>query len=98
MKTRSASDWVVHLAFGVALLAMLAMGAVSYRNVIVSSNSEQWLGHTREVLNGLEDLLFDMATVDSSSRGFALTGRESDLDPYRASASSVTRDVPTFAI
>jgi PAS domain S-box-containing protein len=92
VKTGSASDWKVRLAFGAALLAILAMGAVSYRSVVVSSDSEMWLAHTYEVVGALEGLLVDVTTIESSARGFAVTGTDSDLDPYRAGASSVAPD------
>jgi PAS domain S-box-containing protein len=82
----------VQLAFGFAILAMLIAGAVSYRSMVFSSESYRWARHSLEVSGNLEDLLFEMATIESSYRGFALTGREIDLDSYPGSVVSAEQD------
>ena len=74
----------VQLAFGSAILILLVVGAVSYRSIVMSSESNRWVWHTHQVLENLQKLVSGMATVESSDRGFALTGEESYLDLYRA--------------
>jgi PAS domain S-box-containing protein len=74
----------VQLAFGSAILILLVVGAVSYRSIVMSSESNRWVWHTHQVLENLQKLVSGMATVESSERGFALTGEESYLDLYRA--------------
>jgi diguanylate cyclase (GGDEF)-like protein/PAS domain S-box-containing protein len=85
MKTKFPLNRKVQLAFGSAILALLVVGALSYRAVVLSSESDRWLGHSHEVLANLHDLDFAMETVESSTRGFVLTGNESYLETYRAS-------------
>jgi PAS domain S-box-containing protein len=85
MKTASRLNRKVQLAFGSAILALLVAGGISYRAMLVSRESTQWVEHTREVLEDLSDLELSLATVESSTRGFVLTGNESNLEPYRAS-------------
>jgi diguanylate cyclase (GGDEF)-like protein/PAS domain S-box-containing protein len=92
MKTKFLSNRKVQLAFGSAILALLVVGAFSYRGIVLSSESDQWLRHTHEVLANLHELGFAMETVESSSREFVLTGNESYLGTYRASRLIAEQD------
>jgi PAS domain S-box-containing protein len=74
----------IQLAFGSAILTLLVVGAISYRSMVVSSESERWVQHTYEVLGNFQDLLLAMESIESSNRGFVLTGNESRLESYRA--------------
>jgi PAS domain S-box-containing protein len=75
--------------FGSAILTLLVVGAISYRAMVVSNDSERWVQHTLEVLANLQDLLSDMENIESNSRGFALTGEEWRLVSYRANVKSL---------
>jgi CHASE3 domain sensor protein len=88
VKTVFLLHWKVQLAFGSAIVALFAVGVISYRAMAVSSESDLWVGHTHEVLENLKDLLFSMESVESSYRGFVLTGQESYLPSYQAGVSS----------
>jgi diguanylate cyclase (GGDEF)-like protein/PAS domain S-box-containing protein len=72
----------VELVFGSAVVTLLLAGGISYRAIAVSSESDRWVRHTHEVLETLEDLLSTMRSIESSDRGFALTGNESYLESY----------------
>src|SRR5271155_956023 len=82
MKTKFLLGRNVQLAFGSAILTLLVVGAISYRGMVVSSESDRWVRHTHEVLENLQDLRSAMDSVESSYRGFALTGNESCLESY----------------
>jgi PAS domain S-box-containing protein len=88
MKTKSLLNRGVHLALGAAILASFVVGAISYRSMAASTESDRWVRHTHEVLEKLQNLLAAMQSMESSYRGFALTGKESYLDSYRASIAS----------
>jgi PAS domain S-box-containing protein len=90
--SRSRLNRRVQGAFGAAILALLAVGAISYRGVIVSGESRQWVNHTHEVLERLQDLRLSVAEIEASYRGFALTGDESFLESYRTSAARAEHD------
>ena len=74
------------LAFGAALLTLLIVGGVSYRFMVGSNEDDQWVQRTRETLGSLESLLSAQPGIDSSIRGFALSGDETYLESYRAAA------------
>jgi PAS domain S-box-containing protein len=96
MKTKAASDYRVQLALGCAILVLFVVGAISYRSIVVSSESDGWVRHTDEVLDQLHDLQFAMQNVESSYRGFVLTGQEPYVEAYRASIASATQAETTI--
>jgi PAS domain S-box-containing protein len=92
MKTAFQLNRKVQLAFASAILTLLLVGAVSYCSIIASSESDRWVRHSHEVLASLQDLLFAMRSIESSSRGYVLTGKETYLQSCRASILSARQD------
>jgi PAS domain S-box-containing protein len=95
MKTKSPVNRKVQLAFGSAILALLMVGAISYRGMVISNESDRWVRHTHEVLESLQNLLFAIQGVESSYRGFALTGNDFYIESYRASILGTEQDETT---
>ncbi len=96
MKTTPRLNRSVQFAFGSAILTLLVVGAGSYRGIVASSESDRWVRHTHEVLESLADLLNATRSIESSSRGFVLTGRKSYLESYRASITGEEQDQLTI--
>src|SRR5277367_4601232 len=96
MKISSPLNWKLQLAFGSAALSLLVVGAISYRGMAVSGESERWVGHTHEVLENLQDLVSTTENMEASCRGFVLTGDESYLESYRATVPRATQDGRTI--
>jgi len=86
----------VRLAFGFAMLTLLLMGSLSYRWMLVSDESDRWVRHTHEVLANIQDLALAMECIESASRQFSLTGKDTDLENYRASIARVALDQATI--
>jgi PAS domain S-box-containing protein len=80
--TRQLMNRKVQFAFGVAISALLVVGLISYRGMVVSSESQLWVQHTQRVLNQLTNLLLSIENIESSYSSFALTGAESNLKSY----------------
>jgi PAS domain S-box-containing protein len=91
-KMKSFLSRKVRLAFGFAMLTLLLMGLVSYRWMVVSDDSDRWVRHTHEVMENIQDLALAMESIESETRGFVLTGMESDLAAYRTNVARVARD------
>jgi PAS domain S-box-containing protein len=89
MMNKSLLNRKVQLAFASAILILLAVGAISHRGMAVSGESDRLVRHTHEVIENLQDLLLAMEGIESSDRGFVLTGKESYLEPYRANVLGV---------
>ncbi|MGA2987953.1 MAG: PAS domain S-box protein, partial [Terriglobia bacterium] len=96
MKTKSVVNRKVQIAFGSAILIMLVVGAISYRAIVVSSDIDQWVRHTHEVLENLQDLRIAMESIESGYRGYILTGAESHLQYYRAGILTAKQDEATL--
>jgi PAS domain S-box-containing protein len=89
---KSLALWKMRLAFGFAMLTLLLMGSFSYRWMLISDESDRWVRHTQEVLTNIKDLALAIESIESASRGFVLTGEESDLEAYRANVARVAQD------
>jgi PAS domain S-box-containing protein len=92
METKSLVNRKLQFAIGSAALALFVVGAVSYRSLAVSTESDLWVRHTDQVLENLQDLLASMQTVESNARGYLLTGDDSFLDLYRAGKAKAKKD------
>jgi PAS domain S-box-containing protein len=84
MKSKLSLKHKIPLTFGAAVLMLLIVGTISYRGMAVSDESDRSVRHTREVIENLQDLAAAMETVESSYRGFVITGDENSLQAYRA--------------
>jgi PAS domain S-box-containing protein len=74
------------------MFALLVAGAASYRWMAMSDESNRWVKHTQQVLENLNGLLFSLESVESSARGFVLTGNESYLTAYDTNLSNARQD------
>ena len=97
MKTKSHWNWKVQLGFGSALLISLFVGAVSYRSILASGESDQSVQHTHKVFETLQDLLLSVKSIESSARGFVLSGNESYLESLHAQMLRAEEDEATVA-
>ena len=77
------------VAFGSAVVILIAVGAFAYRSLVLVTESGRWVRHSHEVLENLQELRYALQSIESSTRGFALTGEDSYLRSHRATVSSV---------
>jgi PAS domain S-box-containing protein len=96
MTTKSVLNRRVQFAFACAVLTLMAVGAISYQGMIVSANSDRWVRHTDDVLENLQRLLSTIRNVESSYRGFVLTGKEPYANSYHVSVANVQLDIATI--
>ncbi|WP_152246603.1 methyl-accepting chemotaxis protein [Janthinobacterium aquaticum] len=71
----------LYMAFGavIALLAILVLSAQA--NFASLDEASRWNVHTYEVLGEAASLQENLIDIETGERGFALTGKESSLDP-----------------
>jgi PAS domain S-box-containing protein len=82
----------LQLGFGVAILTLLGAAVISYRALVSSNQSQVWVRHTDQVLEELPELLLASQNIESSSRGFALTGDNSYIESFEG---NILREVQT---
>jgi diguanylate cyclase (GGDEF)-like protein/PAS domain S-box-containing protein len=92
MIRKAALKQKVRLAFGAVILTLLLAGAMSYRAIAVSSESDLWVRHTHVILQSLQNLLVAMDNIQADSRAFVESGSESELAAYQASKSRIEEE------
>ena len=80
------------LALGASLVTVFAFGAISHRWVVASTESSRWVEHSHKVIESINELVFTMERIESSSRGFVLTGNAGYLQSYNALTSTIKQD------
>jgi methyl-accepting chemotaxis protein len=75
--------------FGLALVMLATVGAVSYDSTSKLIDSAGWVQHTHEVLNGLDEVLSGMKDAETGQRGYVITGEVRYLEPYRGARDVV---------
>src|SRR6202035_2573546 len=83
MKSSCVWNRKVQLGFGAAILTLLGSGVISYRALVVSNQSQGWVRHTHQVLEELQEVLSANQNIESSSRGFVLTGDKSYIKSFK---------------
>lgn len=79
---RFRSEALVPAGFGLALLLLLAVGTVAYRSIAALESDARGVEHALQTLAALEALGSALASVETSQRGFVITGDDSYLDEY----------------
>lgn len=75
--------------FGLALVALMVVGAVSFNSTAKLIDSADWVRHTHEVLGGLDDVLSGMKDAETGQRGYVITGETRYLTPYQGARELV---------
>ncbi|MEJ0000258.1 MAG: CHASE3 domain-containing protein [Verrucomicrobiota bacterium] len=75
--------------FALALIALLFVGFISYRNSTALIDSATTVAHTHRVLESLELLLSTLKDAETGQRGYVITGQDSYLEPFNAASRQV---------
>jgi len=79
-------------AFASAAL-VLVVAALAFAGMRAYQYADAWVTHTARVEQALDQLLSALRDAETSSRGFALTGLESYLEPLTVGTSRGTREI-----
>jgi CHASE3 domain sensor protein len=96
LRGRSLSSQNVQLAFASAMTVLLVTAGLAYRSSVQAVENDRWVRHTHEVVETLQDLAFSMRTIESSARGFVVTGDDSYLGDYHFSILRAAQDQELF--
>ncbi len=72
----------IPLIFVFALLLLVLIGGATYYSMIRTQESLGWESHTQEVLLRMEKLQSSLVDVETSARGFVLSGQETFMEPF----------------
>jgi len=76
-----------------AILSLVAVGAISRRSGEQLQEATRAVTHTREVLEKLGDITARLSEVESAARSFAISGKQSHLSPFYTAAKAVPPQV-----
>ena len=79
--------------FGIALLILLVLSLIAYRNIHLAFDTSRGVAHTHEVLADLEKCLSLLTDAETGQRGYIITGDEHYLKPYQAAVARISQDL-----
>jgi methyl-accepting chemotaxis protein len=79
--------------FGLALVVFAIVGAVAYRSTTELVEASDLRRQTYEVLRRLADIEALSLDTQNSVRGYAITGDDRDLEPYRSALRNIDKDI-----
>jgi methyl-accepting chemotaxis protein len=74
----------MHLGFGVVVALLILLVSLSYANFSRLHAAGNVNVHTYQVLSEVDAALMSLVDVETGERGFALTGKDTSLEPYNA--------------
>ncbi|MDB6111894.1 MAG: two-component system sensor histidine kinase/response regulator, partial [Pedosphaera sp.] len=86
----------IAMGFALALVALVTVSLVSYRNITALNADARLVTHTVEVLQGLESTYAAVVEAQSSARGFEFLMEASFHDAFKAAAMDIRHHVQTL--
>jgi methyl-accepting chemotaxis protein len=77
-------------SFGLAVVIMLAVGALSYRGTTGLVRTAGWVSHSHLVLEELNAIGSGLKDAETGQRGYLITGEDRYLEPYNNSRQKVS--------
>jgi CHASE3 domain sensor protein len=81
------------LWFGLAALALALLGVLTLQSHQRTTTTTNWVAHTYEVINRLDNTLSSAQDLETGQRGYVLTGRSEYLEPYRHAQPAIAQNV-----
>jgi diguanylate cyclase (GGDEF)-like protein len=88
----------IGVAFGLALLTLLVIGIISYREIDGLIGTARWVAQTHHVLEHLSDLRSYTNQIETGALGYVITLKEPYLDPYRRGTALVYETIRELSI
>lgn len=78
--------------FVAAAVVALALVCAAYWLSLQQSRAAVWVSHTQEVLASIARTRAALVDIQNGHRGFTISGREEDLEPYRAGRAAISSE------
>jgi methyl-accepting chemotaxis protein len=79
--------------YALALMILVILGVVSYRNTTGLIDAAQMRAHSYQVLENLERVLSTLEAAETGQRGYIIVGEDRYLEPYQSGVSSVKQAI-----
>jgi signal transduction histidine kinase/DNA-binding response OmpR family regulator len=97
MMGTSPESRLVLCGFGLSLLILAGIGAVTYQTNHDVLDADESRARSLEVVHALESVLFGLSDAESEQRAFIITGEASHLDEMRRRITAVRHTVVSLA-
>jgi PAS domain S-box-containing protein len=84
------------LLFSIAIIVLTTILAIFYFNTQHVKATNDLVEHTQEVLRKSDDFLLDVVDIETSARGYVLTGNENFLQPFNRAALTINDNLSTL--
>nr|WP_307731429.1 methyl-accepting chemotaxis protein [Massilia agilis] len=74
----------LYLGFGAVVAVLVTLFVIAYANFARLGAANNMNIHTYQVLGAVDGALASLIDIETGERGFALTGQEASLEPYKA--------------
>ena len=79
--------------FVICSLILVLVAFISLRNSENLISSNQWVNHTHEVLNELDQVLVSAVDAETGERGYIISGDETYLEPFNSAKSKLSEHI-----
>ncbi len=86
------------VGFGVALVVLITINALSYWSLLRHRETDYWVAHTYQVQQKIEATLAELTEVETGQRGYLLMGEEDYLKIYNNNASLIDKQIRELEI
>ncbi len=83
----------IGVVFGLAILLVIIIGVISYRNATRFVETTGQVAHTHEIHAQLEEVLSQLKDIEDGARGYVITGDQDYLEPYHAARAVVDESI-----
>jgi signal transduction histidine kinase len=87
---------LVGLAFLAAMTLLILMGWLGYRNLVEVRGATEWVTHTYQVTEKLQEDLTNLSDAETDERDFIITGNQRYLEAYKAALGKANQDLATL--
>ncbi|MEO5911258.1 MAG: response regulator [Pelobium sp.] len=84
MKKIAVKGWII-IGITVSLFLVFLVGLSSYLSLNNLKDDQEWVRHTEAVINTSQNVMKTLTDVESSQRGYVITGKEEFLQLYKDS-------------
>jgi PAS domain S-box-containing protein len=84
------------LAFCASILIMIVVGIFLFTSTGKYRNNYDWVTHTQNNISEAQSILSYLQDIETSTRGYAITGKEIYLKPYYKALASIDRTFLTL--
>src|ERR1700742_1076330 len=88
---------LVAMGFTFPLIILLSSTFLAYRSIHALDDSFGWVSYSQKMKSMLNELLASIKDVESSQRGYMLSGRDYYLEPYSRAREAVKGEMKNLS-